>query len=132
METRNLSEDLKSRNWNLGQLSQFFKRGAVLQKTWILFSIPFVLFTLWTRVEQGFYDQGVQVGSRRVGAVIYKDIITKARNQACRTIFVEHEGSKVDLINVDCLRKIAKEETDASVAQAAKSSKRKTAKGKVN
>ena len=74
-----------------------------VNRWWAIFSIPFVLFTLWNKVEQGLYKQGIHVGSRKAAKMIYQDIITKAKNRECKTIFVEQAGDKVDLINIQCL-----------------------------
>ena len=71
---------------------------------WILFSVPFVLFVLWQSLEQNVYQRGVQNGSQRASDVIYSNIIDKAANTDCKSIYVEHAGRRVDLVNVQCLR----------------------------
>ena len=71
---------------------------------WIFFSVPFVLFALWQSLEQNFYERGIQSGTQRASDVIYSNIIDKAANTDCKSIFVEHAGRRVDLVNVQCLR----------------------------
>ena len=71
---------------------------------WIFFSVPFVLFALWQSLEQNFYERGIQSGTQRASDVIYSNIIDKAANQDCKSIYVEHAGRRVDLVNVRCLR----------------------------
>ena len=71
---------------------------------WIFFSVPFVLFALWQSLEQNFYERGIQNGTQRASDVIYSNIIDKAANTDCKSIFVEHAGRRVDLVNVQCLR----------------------------
>lgn len=110
-------------------LKQFFSREGLFLRVWLIFSIPFVFFTLWARVEQGFYQQGLRVGSKRAAQIIYNDIIAKANNQECKTIFVEQSGQKVDMINVNCLRQKAAAKDDKSVADSKKTHK---IKGSVN
>ena len=71
---------------------------------WIFFSVPFVLFALWQSLEQNFYERGIQNGTQRASDVIYSNIIDKAANTDCKSIYVEHAGRRVDLVNVQCLR----------------------------
>ena len=111
-------------------LRSFFGSERRLQNIWVLFSVPFVLFSLWARIEQGFYKKGIREGARRTAKVIYSDIILKASNQECKTIFVEQAGRKVDMVNVDCLRK--KVEGDKDAKSVAKLNGNKKANGSVN
>ena len=135
METDNEKAHLKvgfkgrTERKGLFPLDKGFRGWKLAQKLWILFSIPFIGFSLWKTVEENFYLRGVQEGSKRAAEVIYRDIIVKASNQECKTIFVEQKGRKVDLINIDCLRRKENSKPDGSLA---KSGQKKRPKGRVN
>ena len=104
-------------------LRNFFTRDGLPTRVWLIFSIPFIFFTLWTRVEHGFYQEGLRVGSKRAAQIIYDDIIAKANNQECKTIFVEQSGRKVDMINVNCLRQKTAKGKNTSMANSKKNHK---------
>ena len=119
METRSFAE----------KIFRHMKGMRSVSGWWAIFSIPFVVFTLWGQVEKGFYRQGLQLGSKKAAEIIYQDIIAKAKNRECKTIFVEQAGRRVDLINVQCLHLIKdKSKAKGSLAD---SNKKKTEK-KVN
>ena len=131
MERKEIGDHLDCvRDVKAKDLFRYFKGRNLLLTLWILFSIPFVLFSLWTRVEQKFYKKGIQVGSLETAKIIYKDIIVKAKNKECKTIFVEQEGDKVDLINVACLRRTGEANVKPKDNVAKSAEKKK--KGKIN
>ena len=127
MEVNSLGKNLGVAN--VKTMASEFKGKKLLGKLWVVFSIPFVAFSLWQMVEREFYHRGVQNGSKRAAELIYSDIIAKANNQECKTIFVEQSGRKVDLINIKCLQIKGKPQTKASVAQ---SKKTRSGKNRVN
>ena len=92
------------------------KSWQALNVGWILFSIPFIAFVLWQSLEQNVYQRGVQTGTQRASDVIYSNIIAKAANEDCKSIYVEHAGRRVDLVNVRCLRAAAGSEPAAPAA----------------
>jgi len=51
------------------------------------------------------YQSGLQSGASNASAQIYTDIINKAANDECNTVFVQFDGRRVDLINVVCLQR---------------------------
>jgi len=53
-------------------------------------------------VNNGF-QSGLQEGAAAASGQIYTDIINKSANNDCNTVFVQYEGRRVDLINVQCL-----------------------------
>ena len=100
---------------------------------WSIFSFVLLLFIGWSYlrssvyqsgVDAGFqagsqagFDNGVQQGAQQgatsAAGQIYTDIINKAANSECNTVFVEFEGRRVDLINVQCLQ--VQQPTDQTV-----------------
>ena len=53
-------------------------------------------------VNNGFQN-GLKEGAAAASGQIYTDIINKSANNECNTVFVQYEGRRVDLINVQCL-----------------------------
>lgn len=53
-------------------------------------------------VNNGFQN-GLKEGAAAASGQIYTDIINKSANNDCNTVFVQYEGRRVDLINVQCL-----------------------------
>lgn len=77
---------------------------------WCVFSVPFVVYAGWSYLEGQVYQSGLQSGGADAANTIYKDIIAKAANEQCNTIFVTHENQRVDLVNVRCLELVQPEE----------------------
>ena len=73
-------------------------------------SVPFVVYAGWSYLEGQVYQSGLQSGGADAANTIYKDIIAKAANEQCNTIFVTHENQRVDLVNVRCLELVQPEE----------------------
>ena len=59
-----------------------------------------------TGVQSGL-EQGAERGATQASAQIYTDIINKAANDECNTVFIQYDGRRVDLINVQCLQALA-------------------------
>jgi len=70
-------------------------------------SVPLVVYQLWSILEDDYYRRGVEEGVRTTAESLYRDIIAKASNAQCHTIFVKQGNQRVDLINVRCLRRVA-------------------------
>ncbi len=81
-------------------------------RIWIVISIPFVAIFLWQSLEQDFYRRGIDMGVKKTKEVIYADLIKKASNSECNSIFVQQEEQRVDLISLTCLKKLAKVNID--------------------
>ena len=88
---------------NVGSFIDGFKGWRLINKLWLLFSVPFICYILWQYLQTTQFNRGIQLGTERASAVIYNDIIDKAANDACNSIFIERDGRRVDLINVQCL-----------------------------
>lgn len=90
-----------------GMLNLSLGRWAVI--FWCVFSVPFVAYAGWSYMEGQVYQAGLQNGGADAANTIYKDIIAKAANEECNTIFVTHENQRVDLVNVRCLELVEEE-----------------------
>jgi len=86
--------------------------GQILLAAWMVFSIVFVLFSLWRFGLAASYQLGQQDGVR--GAVT--QTIAQATQQ-CEPFTVFNEAGRVDLINVACLQQ-AEGAADAANAEA--------------
>lgn len=87
---------------------------------WVWFLVSFLLLVLigWNYLRASVYEAGVQVGvqqgvqsgiergAREASAQIYTDIINKSANEQCNTVFVQYDGRRVDLVNVQCLQNL--------------------------
>lgn len=70
---------------------------------WAVFSVPLVVYMGWNHLANTVYAMGSKQGSLQTATNIYSNIVTKAKNKSCNTIYVEHQGERVDLINILCL-----------------------------
>ena len=70
----------------------------------------------WNYLQNSVYDQGVRTGAQNTAAQIYTDMINKAANDQCNTIFVQYENRRVDLINVRCLQILNQNNADSDAA----------------
>lgn len=95
---------LKQEAWLIAKLRGKFVQ--ILIGAWIVFSVPFVAYQGWSHLEDAHYARGIQDGSRSAAVSIYNDLIQKASNSNCDTVFVQQGDQRVDLINVQCLRVI--------------------------
>lgn len=76
----------------------------------IWFPLSLILFGVigWNYLEGSVrasaYSAGLESGATQASGQIYNDIINKSANQECNTVFIQYEGRRVDLINVQCLQ----------------------------
>ena len=52
-------------------------------------------------------EQALERGANQASGQIYNDIINKAANDQCNTVFIQFDGRRVDLINVQCLQTLS-------------------------
>ncbi len=71
---------------------------------WFFLSLILLMVIAWNYLQEQVYAQGVRTGAQNTSAQIYTDMINKAANDNCNTIFVQYENRRVDLINVRCLQ----------------------------
>lgn len=97
-----------ARSWNFGK---------ILLVLWMIFSVVFVLVTLWTNVIRRTYDYGVQNGMQNGVQMAVSDIITKATSK-CEPLplFVGsgENRKEVGLINIACLQDPNAKKTEES------------------
>ena len=81
---------------------------AVFLTGWFVLSIMAFLLIGWSYLQNNVYKSGLQTGlengASQASAQIYNDIINKAANDQCNTVFIQYDGRRVDLINVQCLQ----------------------------
>jgi hypothetical protein len=87
---------------------------------WFVISLMGFLLIGWSFLQNSVYDSGLRSGLERgagqASAQIYNDIINKAANDECNTVFIQYDGRRVDLINVQCLQTLSAPEADAGAA----------------
>ena len=78
---------------------------------WFVISLMAFLLIGWSYLQNNVYDSGLRLGIERgagqASAQIYNDIINKAANDECNTVFIQYDGRRVDLINVQCLQTLS-------------------------
>ena len=78
---------------------------------WFVLSLMGFLLIGWSYLQNSVYDSGLRSGLERgagqASAQIYNDIINKAANDECNTVFIQYDGRRVDLINVQCLQTLS-------------------------
>ncbi len=84
---------------------------------WFFISLAVLVLVGWSYLQEQVYASGVQTGSESAAAQIYTDMINKAANDQCNTIFVQYDNRRVDLINVRCLQILAQQQNSAAPAQ---------------
>lgn len=86
------------------------KISTLLLSIW--FGVSLIIFSLlgWNYLQGTVYESGLRTGAQDASAQIYTDIINKAANEECNTVFVQFEGRRVDLINVICLQRLQQEQ----------------------
>ena len=103
------------------------KLTTVFLVGWSILSALLLLFIGWGYLRNSVYQSGVdsgyqagaeaafenrvQQGAASAAGQIYNDIINKSANTDCNTVFIEFEGRRVDLVNVQCLQIQAPAET---------------------
>ncbi|MGC6531026.1 MAG: hypothetical protein ACON4G_08385 [Candidatus Puniceispirillaceae bacterium] len=81
---------------------------------WFVLSFMGFLLIGWSYLQNNVYQSGLQTGlengANQASAQIYTDIINKAANDQCNTVFIQFDGRRVDLINVQCLQAVGQPE----------------------
>ena len=101
-------------------LREGLKLTTLLLVGWSVFSALLLLFVGWgylrnnvyqSGIDSGYqagakagFEDGVSQGASSAAGQIYNDIINKSANTDCNTVFIEYEGRRVDLVNVQCLQ----------------------------
>lgn len=80
--------------------------SVILLTAWFVVSLLALLLIGWNYLQGTVYQSGLQSGASNASAQIYNDIINKAANDECNTVFVQFDGRRVDLINVVCLQRL--------------------------
>jgi len=91
---------------NTKVLGSGMKLSTMLLLIWFVVSLIVFALLGWNFLQGTVYDSGVRNGAQSASAQIYTDIINKAANEECNTVFVQFEGRRVDLINVICLQRL--------------------------
>ncbi|MCH1515308.1 MAG: hypothetical protein L7U52_01225 [Alphaproteobacteria bacterium] len=84
---------------------------------WFFLSLILLILIAWNYLQEQVYSQGLRTGAQNTSAQIYTDMINKAANGNCNTIFVQYENRRVDLINVRCLQSLNQDGAAATTAQ---------------
>ena len=90
---------------------------------WFFFSLILLMVIAWNYLQDQVYAQGLRTGAQNTSAQIYTDMINKAANDNCNTIFVQYENRRVDLINVRCLQIL--NQNNAAAAETAQETEQK-------
>jgi hypothetical protein len=113
MTVSNETTDISSEIEKIAKEGQAEKTGArkfrfpdftIFLWGWFFISLILLMVIAWNYLQNSVYDQGVRTGAQNTAAQIYTDMINKAANDQCNTIFVQYENRRVDLINVRCLQ----------------------------
>ena len=80
--------------------------STILLTAWFVVSLLAFLLIGWNFLQGSVYESGLRTGASNASAQIYTDIINKAANDECNTVFVQFDGRRVDLINVVCLQRL--------------------------
>ena len=92
--------------------------STILLTAWFVVSLLAFLLIGWNFLQGSVYESGLKTGASNASAQIYTDIINKAANDECNTVFVQFDGRRVDLINVVCLQRLQQQLQQQSVPQA--------------
>ena len=90
---------------------------------WFFLSLILLMVIAWNYLQDQVYAQGLRTGAQNTSAQIYTDMINKAANDNCNTIFVQYENRRVDLINVRCLQIL--NQNNAAAAETAQETEQK-------
>lgn len=91
---------------NQKMLGTNMKITTLLLSVWFFVSLIIFGILGWNFLQGTVYESGVNAGATNASAQIYTDIINKAANEECNTVFVQFDGRRVDLINVICLQRL--------------------------
>ncbi|MGC6485885.1 MAG: hypothetical protein ACON4P_09480 [Candidatus Puniceispirillales bacterium] len=88
----------------------------------IWFPVSLLIFAVigWNYLEGSVrtsaYSAGLEKGAVEASGQIYNDIINKSANQDCNTVFIQYDGRRVDLINVQCLQILNGQDPESGAA----------------
>ena len=91
--------------------------STILLTAWFVVSLLAFLLIGWNFLQGSVYESGLRTGASNASSQIYTDIINKAANDECNTVFVQFDGRRVDLINVVCLQRLQQQLQQQSVPQ---------------
>lgn len=87
---------------------------------WFVISLLGFLLIGWSYLQNNVYESalrtGLERGAGQASGQIYNDIINKAGNDECNTVFIQYDGRRVDLINVQCLQTLSAPAVDETGA----------------
>lgn len=93
-----------------------FNLVTMLLVGWFFVSLLAFVLIGWSYLQNSVYDsalrQGLERGASQASGQIYTDIINKAANNECNTVFIQYDGRRVDLINVQCLQTLSQPEAE--------------------
>lgn len=92
--------------------------STILLTAWFVVSLLAFLLIGWNFLQGSVYESGLRTGASNASSQIYTDIINKAANDECNTVFVQFDGRRVDLINVVCLQRLQQQLQQQSAPQA--------------
>ena len=92
--------------------------STILLTAWFVVSLLAFLLIGWNFLQGSVYESGREQG-HQTRAQIYTDIINKAANDECNTVFVQFDR-RVDLINVVCLQRLQQQLQQQSVPHQAR------------
>ncbi|EHI49801.1 hypothetical protein HIMB100_00000840 [SAR116 cluster alpha proteobacterium HIMB100] len=93
--------------------------STILLTAWFVVSLLAFLLIGWNFLQASVYESGLRSGASNASAQIYTDIINKAANDECNTVFVQFDGRRVDLINVVCLQRLQQQLQQQNAPQTA-------------
>ncbi len=78
---------------------------CVLIITWIMFSITYIVFDVWSDFKDKQLTQAYRLGE----ADTINQLIKEAGNEKCEPFFVYNNDANVQLINIECLKQVSEE-----------------------
>ena len=88
--------------------------ATVLMLGWSVITTLTLVVIGWNHLQSSVYESGVQSGAQNAAGQIYTDMINKAANDKCNTIFVQYDNRRVDLVNVRCLQTLTQKDANAA------------------
>ena len=93
-----------------------FNLVSALLIGWFFLSLLAFILIGWSYLQNSVYDAalrtGLERGANQASGQIYNDIINKAANDQCNSVFIQFDGRRVDLINVQCLQTLSQPQAD--------------------
>jgi len=109
-EMKEIKKDIAQATSNQASEKKSFSFGGVnlFLFGWSVISGLILLGVGWNFLQSQVYESGLKTGAQTTAAQIYTDMINKAANDKCNTIFVQYDNRRVDLVNVRCLQTVGK------------------------